>query len=341
MLRIISALILAATAVCAHANEPLKLVSDPPERHVVVKGDTLWGISSRFLKNPWLWPELWRMNREQIRNPHRIYPGDIVWLDMSDGQPRLRLGKPVVSGRLEPKVHAEPIAQAIPSIPASAIEPFISQPLILQAGEEANAVRIVATQEDRVLLGSGDTAFVRGIPDASVEKWQVFRPGKPLKDPETNIVVAHEAFFLGNASLVQPGEPATIRINVAKEEITRGDWLRPAPLPAIVAYVPRRPEIEISARIMSIYGGVSEAGAGSVVTLNRGAADGVENGHVLALYRKRISVDLDEQQKRVATNIPDERYALAFVFRTFDKVAYALVVESSRSVVIGDAARNP
>lgn len=340
MLRIISALIFAATAVCAHASEPLQLVSDPPERHVVVKGDTLWSISSRFLKTPWRWPDLWRMNREQIRNPHRIFPGDIIWLDMSDGQPRLRLGKPVVS-RVEPKIHAEPIAQAIPSIPASAIEPFISQPLIIEAGEDVGAVRIVATQEDRVLLGNGDTAFVSGIHDANVEKWQVFRPGKPLKDPETGTIIAHESFFLGNASLVQTGEPATVRINVAKEEITRGDWLRPAPLPSIVAYVPRRPEIEVNARIVSIYGGVSEGGAGSVVTFNRGASDGVENGHVLALYRKRVSVDLDEQQKRVSTAIPDERYALAFVFRTFEKVAYALVVESSRSVVIGDAARNP
>lgn len=340
MLRIISALIFAATAVCVQANEPLNLVNNPPERHVVAKGDTLWSISSRFLKTPWRWPELWRMNREQIRNPHKIYPGDIVWLDMSDGQPRLRLGKPVVS-RLEPKVHAEPIAQAIPSIPASAIEPFISQPLITEAGEENAAVRIVATQEDRVLLGNGDTAFVSGISDASIEKWQVFRPGKPLKDPETGNVIAHEAFFLGNASLVQVGDPATVRINVAKEEITRGDWLRPAPLPSIVAYVPRRPEIEINARIANIYGGVSEAGAGSVVTLNQGAADGLENGHVLALYRKRVSVDLDAAQKRVTTTIPDERYALVFVFRTFEKVAYALVVESSRSVVVGDAARNP
>ena len=341
MLRIISALILAATFASATVAEPLALVDNPPERHIVVPGDTLWGISGKFLKQPWRWPDIWRMNREQIRNPHLIYPGDIVWLDLSDGNPRLRLGKPLGKDRVQPKVYSTAVRQEIPSIPASAIEPFISQPLILEPGDSANITRIVATQEDRVILGDGDTAFVTGIPDASVVKWHIFRPGKPLKDPDTGEVIAHEAFFIGNATLVEPGEPATIRISRSKEEVTRGDWLKPAPPQTIVAYVPRRPEREISARIMSIYGGLREGGAGSVITLNRGEADGVETGHVLALLRKRVAHELDENQKRIATSIPDERYALAFVFRTFDRVAYALVVESSKSVVVGDAVSNP
>lgn len=344
MVRIISALFLAVTAVCASAAEPLALVNNPPDRHVVVKGDTLWAISGKFLKQPWRWPEIWRMNKEQIKNPHLIYPGDVVWLDMSDGSPRLRLGKPVNS-RVQPQVYSTPVQQVIPSIPANIIEPFISQPLIIEAGTEGEAdvpaVRIVATQEDRVLLGNGDTAFATGIPDVSIEKWQVYRPGKPLKDPETGAVVAHEAFFLGNAQLVQPGEPATLRITRAKEEITRGDWLKPAPEPTIVAYVPHRPNQEVNARVMSIYGGVNEGGTNSVVALNRGASDGIENGYVVALYRKRVSVDLDERLRRVETPIPEERYALAFVFRTFAHVSYALVMESSKSVVVGDSARNP
>jgi hypothetical protein len=340
MVRIISALILAVTAAFATAAEQLELVDNPPERHIVVKGDTLWDISGRFLKEPWRWPEIWRMNRDQIKNPHLIYPGDIVWLDYSDGNPRLRLGKPIQE-KLQPRIHSTAVQQVIPSIPPNAIEPFISHPLIVEAGIELSSARIVATQEDRVMLGNGDTAFVSGIPDTSIEKWHIFRPGKPLKDPETGEVIAHEAFFLGNARLVQAGDPATVLITQAKEEVTRGDWLKPAPPQNIVAYVPRRPEVDVKARIMSIYGGVSEGGAGSVVTLNRGEADGVEGGHVLALFRKRVSVDLDDRQRRVSTEIPEERYALAFVFRTFERVAYALVVESSKSVVVGDAARNP
>lgn len=341
MLRIISALILAVTAASSTlAAEPLELVPNPPERHIVVKGDTLWDISGKFLKKPWRWPEIWRLNKDQIKNPHLIYPGDIVWLDLSDGNPRLRLGKPV-SGRLQPKVYEKAIGENIPSIPASAIEPFISQPLIVTEETEKNSALIVATQEDRVMLGNGDTAYVSGIPDASVLKWHVFRPGKPLTDPETGKVVAREAFFLGNAQLERPGEPATLRITLAKEEITRGDWLQPAPEQQIVAYVPRQPENEIRAQIMSIYGAVNEGGAGSVITLNRGEAEGVELGHVVALFRKRTAMHLDEDVKRQVTTIPEERYGLAFVFRTFEHVAYALVIESSKSVIVGDAARNP
>ncbi len=344
MVRIISALILAVTAVCASAAEPLTLVDNPPDRHIVVPGDTLWGISGKFLKQPWRWPEIWQMNKAEVKNPHRIYPGDIIILDMSTGTPRLKIGKAVgkpFNEKTQPKVYSDAIQQIIPSIPSNVIEPFISQPLIIEPGEAESPIRIVATQEDRVFLGNGDVAFVTGVPDASVEKWNVFRAGKPLKDPDSGEVIAHEAFFLGNARLVQPGEPAVMRITQAKQEIGRNDRLLPAPLPEIIAYVPHRPEQDVSAKIMSIYGGVSEAGAGSVISLNRGKNDGLETGHVLALFRKRVASGLNENGRRVTTEIPEERYALVFVFRVFERVAYALIVESSKAVLIGDAARNP
>ncbi len=339
MVRIISALLLAVSASWATADQPA-LVDNPPERHIVLPGDTLWGISGKFLKQPWRWPELWRMNQSDIKNPHRIYPGDIIWLDYSDGQARLRLGKPVLT-KLAPQVHAQAVATSVPSIPPNVIEPYISQPLILDDSTASQTTRIVATPENRVLIGNGDQAFVSGIADASVEQWNVFRPGKPLTDPETGKVVAKEAFFLGRARLVQPGSPATVQITSAKEEIVRGDWLQPAPPAEIIDYVPHRPNLDIEARIMSIYGGHRAAGAGAIVALNRGEQDGLERGHVLALYRKRVSVDLDEGQQRVSTNVPDERYGILFIFRVFDHVAYALVMESARTVVAGDAARTP
>lgn len=344
MVRIISALILAVTATCAFAAEPLKLVDNPPDRHIVVRGDTLWGISGKFLKQPWRWPEIWRMNRDQIKNPHLIYPGDVVLLDTSDGSPRLRLGKGVSrggSGKLQPQVYSEAVQQVIPSIPPNVIDPFISKPLVIEPGAHDGEPRIVATQEDRMVVGNGDEAFVTGIPDASIEKWNVFRPGKPLRDPETGAVIAHEAFFLGTARLVKPGEPASIQIVQAKQEIGRGDRLLPAPAPEIISYVPHRPEQEVSAKVVSIYGGVNEGGPNSVVALNRGKNNGLEIGHVLALFRNRASINVDFDGRRTSTPIPEERYALAFVFRVFDGIAYALVVESSKSVIVGDSARNP
>lgn len=344
MVRIISALILAVTAFCASAEEPLQLVDNPPDRHIVVRGDTLWGISGKFLKQPWRWPEIWNMNKAEIKNPHWIYPGDVIMLDYVNGKPRLKIGKSVGStgnGRLQPKVYSEAVQQIVPSIPSNAIEPFLSQPLIIEPGAHDNVARIIASQEDRVFMGSGDTAFVVGIPDASVVNWNIFRPGKALKDPDTGEVLGHEAFFLGSARLVQPGEPASVSIMIAKEEIGRGDRLLPTPPANIVAYVPHRPEQEISGKIVSIYGGLREGGASSVVAINRGRNDALEVGHVLALYRNRISFGYDEKGKKVSTPIPEERYALVFVFRVFDRVSYALVVESAKSVMIGDSFKNP
>lgn len=340
MVRIISALILAVTAACAFAAEPLKLVDNPPDRHIVVPGDTLWGISGKFLKQPWRWPEIWHMNKAEIKNPHLIYPGDIILLEFFAGNPRLKIAKPF-NNKLQPKIYSEAVKLEIPSIPSNVIEAYVSRPLIIEPGEHDNLARIVATQEDRMMLGNGDTAFASGIPDASIENWSVFRRGKPLNDPDTGEVIAHEAFFLGSAKLVRPGEPAVIRVTSAKEEIGRGDQLLPAPLPEIIAYVPHRPEQSIAAKVMSIYGGVNEGGPGFVVTLNRGKNDGLEVGHVLALLRNRVGVGQDDDGRRVTTVLPEERYALVFVFRVFDRVAYALVVESAKSVFIGDSARNP
>ena len=192
-----------------------------------------------------------------------------------------------------------------------------------------------------MLVGTGDSFYASGVPDASVEKWHVFRKGKPLKDPATGKVIAYEAFFLGNAKLVKPGEPAQMRVALAKEEIARGDRLVPAPEPQIISYVPHRPEQEVAARVLGIYGGLREGGANSVVALNVGKNDGMEIGHVVALYRKRVSLDVDEGGRRTETPVPDERYGLAFVFRVFNGVSYALVVESSKAVIVGDSARNP
>jgi hypothetical protein len=343
MVRIISALILAVTAACASAAEPLTLVDNPPDRHIVVKGDTLWGISGKFLKQPWRWPEIWQMNKEEIKNPHWIYPGDIIVLDMSSGSPRLKMAKAVggQNGKMQPTVHSTPGQQAIPSIPPNIIEPFISQPLIVETSDHDSGVRIVAAQEDRMQLGTGDSFYARGIPDARIEKWNIFRKGKALKDPETGEIIAYEAYFLGNARLTKPGEPATLRVTLAKEEIARGDQLIPAPPPDIASYVPHRPDQEIAAKVMAIYGGMEEGGATSVVSLTRGKKDGLEVGHVLALLRNRVSVNIDDTGVRSETPVPEERYGLAFVFRVFDRVAYALVVDSSKAVIVGDSARNP
>jgi hypothetical protein len=306
----------------------------------VVKGDTLWGISGKFLKEPWRWPEIWRLNRDQIRNPHRIYPGQVVILDRSGGTPRLQLGSP---HKLDPKIYSSPSVQPIPSIPQQVIEPFLAEPLVMEPGGLDFAPKVIATQEDRVMVGPGNVAYVTGI-DPKVKMWQVFRPLKPVIDPESGELLGHEAFFLGNAQLLRDGEPATMEIVSAKQEIGTGDRLVPVVKPDVFSYAPHAPEQDIQGRIVTIYSGVNvgETGRNYIVTINRGKRDGIDIGHVLAIYRHgRDVVYGAPNEPKEYYRLPEERYGLLFVFRTFERMSYALVMDSSRPVVPNDIVRTP
>jgi len=339
MIRIISALILAAAAMlCSAAEPPLQLAASAPERHVVVPGDTLWGIAAEFLKEPWRWPEIWRMNREQIKNPNRIFPGDVIVLDRdASGNPLLRMQ----DAKLRPQVYSSTESQAIPSIAPNVIEPFVSAPLIVEVNALNSAARIIATQQDRYFLGNGDVAYVENA-DPATQQWQIYRNGKPLYDPaEPKRVLGYEAFYLGTATQTRPGNPATLQILSAKQEIARGDRLVPAVRPPLIDYVPHRPEGKIDGRIIEVYGGVGVGGRGSIVSVSRGSGDGVEIGHVLALERNRVVVQRDEADRKMNVQIPPERIGLVFVFRTFERISYALIVQSEGTVEVNDFVRTP
>ena len=318
---------------------PATLAEDAPDSYTVVRGDTLWDISGRFLKEPWRWPEVWRLNREQIRNPHLIYPGQVIVLDRSG--PYLSIGRRIGEDKLQPQVYHEPLDKAVASIPLQAIEPFLTKPLVVDESRLAKAGTIVATETSRVFMGAGDTIFAKDVsPDEKV--WQVFRPAKPLIDPLTKELLGYEAAFLGSARVTEAGRPATLEILEAVEEIGTGDRLVAAEQPEVFAYAPHAPDKEIAGRLIGIYRGVAETGRHSVVTLNIGSRDGLERGHVLALHRNRGSVVYkDDDGKRETFALPEKRYGLAFVFRVFDRVAYALVMDTDGHVSIGDAVRKP
>lgn len=344
MIRTLSALVLAmAATLCGATERPIQLADKAPVQHIVVPGDTLWGISAQFLKEPWRWPEIWRMNRDQIKNPHRIYPGDAIVLERDEnGNPLLRVRKGMGGdGKLRPQVYSEKNEEAIPPIPPNIIEPFISQPLVIEANELDGAARIVATQQDRVFLGEGSVAYVDDA-DPKQEKWQVYRNGKPLHDPADDTrILGYEAFYLGTATQTRPGQPATFEITSATQEIGRGDRLIPATKPTMAHYVPHRPESSVDGRVVSIYGGVGSAGRGSIISLNLGNQDGLEIGHVLALERNRTVTQRDENDQKINVQIPAERTGLVFVFRTFDHISYALVVQSEGTVEVNDFVRTP
>jgi hypothetical protein len=268
-----------------HLNaQEVELKKNHPERHVVVKGDTLWGISSKFLKDPWLWPKVWKLNRAQIKNPHLIYPGDVVFLDYSSGKPQLKLLRETIT--LQPGVVEEPLEKtAVPTIPLNVIAPFLSQPLVIEKDQLANSPRIIAGQDNRVVLSPGTKIYINKIEEEDGLDWFVYRPGQTLVDPDSKETLGVEATYLGDARMTKYGEPASATITNAKEEIFIKDRLVPAGNDAITNFVPHAPESDIRGRIIKIYGGLAEAGPESIIAISRGAQDGLEIGHVLAINR--------------------------------------------------------
>jgi hypothetical protein len=376
---IISLILLLSFPLASSAATTSDLQADAPDNYVVVPGDTLWGISTRYLKDPWRWPELWKMNQSQLRNPHRIYPGEVVVLErLANGEVALRVDK--TAARMSPRVRAENReAQAIQTIPTSAIEPFLSKPLIVGANELDKAPQIIATEEDRVVLGNGNIAYVQGV-DPKDSHWHIYRRGDPLIDPETNQTLGYVAVYAGEAALVKGGDISTVRITTAAQEVLRGDKLLPVSEEVpVLSYVPHSPEAPVAGRIISTYGGLSESGPLAIVALSKGTRDGLEVGHVLALYRDQKSTRYDQRTQplfgrtgptgndgRIAyypaeltgrdaplfkrpapirasdfAKLPSERYGLVLVFRTFERASYALVMQASRPVGVSDIISNP
>jgi nucleoid-associated protein YgaU len=349
--------LLPVMALAAEPGNPsdirLDIRNDAPDRHVVIKGDTLWDIAGKFFKDPWKWPQIWGFNKDTIKDPHWIYPGDVIFLDRTSGT--LRFGQPgpgeiggmAASGvgetgniaRLSPRVGVDRSPhEAIPSIPASVIEPFLTQPLVIEEDALEDAPAIVGAREGRVILGNDDTAFVKGLPSDKDLQWQIYRPGKTFIDPDTGEELGIEAIYLGDSEVTRFAEISTVAITHAVQEIYAGDrMVLPSVDEAANAYLPRAPERNISARVISIYGGVSQGGQNSVITLNKGGRDGLENGHVLALYRKGDVVKSEGEKY----TLPDERYGLVFVFRVFKKVSYALVMQTRLPVQLLDRANTP
>ncbi len=344
-----------AASALAQTTPPLEISKDAPDRYVVVKGDTLWDISGRFLQKPWRWPEIWELNREQIRNPHLIYPGDVVILDRSGTSPRLRLARQVGAGssaageganlpteRMQPRARATALArEPVPTIRSSDIEAFLNRPLVVDEKGLQDHPRIVGAQEGRVHIGRGELAYARGIADGSVRDWHVYRSARPLLDPDTRQPIAWEAMFVGTARLEQAGDPATLRILASNEEIGAGDRLMPAERTLPTNYVPRPPESAVTGRIVSVSRGVSQVGRRSVVALDVGKANGLEPGHVLEIRQRGAVITDREAVKREKIGLPARPVGYLLVFRVFDKIAYGLVMEASHPISVGDAVANP
>jgi hypothetical protein len=337
-------LLMIATAAVA---DTVKLKSDHPDRYVVVKGDTLWDISARFLENPWLWPEVWSFN-PQIKNPHLIYPGDVVYLEYdAQGRPVLKVqrGQPTV--KLSPTVRAARVEVPIATIPLDAIRQFLGHPRVISKREMENSAYIVAGNDNHLISGTGDRIYARGVVPGQDPNsvYSVLRIGKAYRNPgaDRDDVLGYEALHVADAKVLDFGDPATLRLTQSNRETLVGDRLVPKRASDLdQTFIPHSPTIPVEGKIISVVDGVSRIGQYQTVVINKGEQDGMETGNVLAVYQsgKTVRDNYGEKHGEEVT-LPEERAGIILVFRTYDRVSYALVMEAQRDMRVYDAVRNP
>jgi hypothetical protein len=319
-----------------------EFTEDYPERYTVVKGDTLWDISERFLKSPWLWPEVWHAN-PQVANPHLIYPGDVIGLIYIDGQPRITTLKEGPNNgvkKLSPQVRSTPIETAIPTIPLDAIASFLSTNRIVTAEELESAPYILSGKEDHLITGAGDQVFARG--DVKGENSVgVFRKSEQYVDPDTKEFLGLEAKSIATAEVdAVQGEVITLTVQRSSEELRIGDRVLPTDDRVINStFTPSKPDGDIRGKMIAVESGVGNIGQYNVVVVNRGAREGIKEGNVLAVYKSGGIVRDPYTQERI--ELPSERAGLMMIFRVFDKLSYGLILRANRPLKIMDEVRTP
>ncbi|MCW8956753.1 MAG: LysM peptidoglycan-binding domain-containing protein [Gammaproteobacteria bacterium] len=361
------------------ATETIRIKADYPQKYTVKQGDTLWGIASKFLKDPWFWPEIWQRN-PQVKNPHLIYPGDILTLIYVDGAPQIQLTRPITqtiitetaegkeeavvrtetmdttrSGlkvvKLSPGVRRTSREEQIPSIPSDAIRQFLARPRVVTLDVIEEAPYIVASDEAHLILGTDNRVYIRGELDKERVRYSIYHRGDEFRDPDSNDILGYEIIYSGEVRIDVYGNPATGIITEGTREILIGDFLMTTDTSEIThLYYPKLPSQDVDAQIISLFDAISGVASYQIVVINRGMDDGMEVGHILATYY-RGGAALDKymsrktvergKEKHLKITLPDERSGLMMLFRVFDKVSYGLILESSRSIRKNDVVRKP
>ncbi|MGZ8215921.1 LysM peptidoglycan-binding domain-containing protein [Methylomagnum sp.] len=321
--------------------DEIELNPNHPNRYTVVPGDTLWDIAARFLNSPWQWPDIWQENRH-IENPHLIYPGDVIVLGEYNGRPSLRVETPSEL-RLSPHAHSRPMDAAIPAIPMKVISPYLTRPQVVEADTLVDSPYVVALADEHIVGGAGNRVYVRAIESPDTEAYVMYRSGQPYRDAETGEVLGYEALYMGDSRLEQAGDPATLMLTRTEKEIRIGDRVMPfKPEPIRINYQPHAPKAKIRSHIIGVVGGVTQIGQYSVVVLDKGAADGLEIGHVLEIRQNGPMIrDIVSRRPGESVPMPEQKAGVLMVFRTFDRVSYGLVMRANRFVHVLDAAQTP
>ena len=350
----------------AQQGVPLSaLAANAPDSYTVQRGDTLWRISGLFLRQAWRWPELWGMNMQAIANPHLIYPGQTLYLERSNGFARLTTKKPGGGNevvKLSPTVRSQSMRDlAVPTLQMNLIEPFLTEPLVIEEPTLAQAPRLIAASDERLFMSPGDEVYARSSDGVPLEilsdderLYRVFREAKPLVDPVTKEVLGYEAQYVGKVELTadevmadaddpEGYRPATLQVRQVKEEIRAGDRLLPEPPRQYLSFVPHAPAEDVQAHVVSIYtsNAMRYGTQHQVIAINLGEADGMEPGMVLSLITKGMRVVDKTDPQRAKVQLPDQANGTAMVFRVFDRVSYVLVMDVRRGVQVGDRLGSP
>lgn len=338
-LLVVSALCLSVAQVCFAEAE---LKPDHPDRYTVVKGDTLWDISGRFLQSPWLWPEIWHAN-QQIENPHLIYPGDVIGLVYIGGKPHLTtLKRGENSGviKLSPQARITPISTAIPAIPLDAISSFMTESRIVDRKDFEGSPYVLMGRGGHLMTGAGSTLYARG--DVGDHRSVgVYRPGNVYVDPDSEEFLGLEArsIALGDVKSVDD-QVVTLALVRSNEEVMPGDRLLATENRTINSvFHPSVPEGEVRGKMIAVLNGVSQIGQYAVVAINQGEREGIIEGNVLAIYKKGSLVRDPYTKEKI--ELPSERAGVLMIFRTFEKVSYGLILKAERPLAIMDEVRNP
>ena len=329
-----------------------------PLTYTVKRGDTLWGIASMYLKDPWDWPEVWYINPD-IRNPHLIYPGDKLALAHgSDGRPQVRLVE-ASTLRLEPRLRSAPITAAIPTIPYSAIAAFLARPTVLTAQQVHDAPYVVAFRNHQVIAGAGQIAYIRGLGPDPHSRYSIVHVGERVRDPQTGRVLGYLGLYTATAVVTEPvTHPVRAALIDTARETLRGDKLVATDAQVPLNLEPSAPATQVNGRIAWIVGdtGISAlAGQYDVVMLNRGSNAGLQPGNVLEVDHSGPVVHdtygshgglfraLGSMGKSLAPRVklPNERAGTLLVFKTYPRLSFALIVGASNAIAIGDVVRNP
>ncbi|MDY6944190.1 MAG: LysM peptidoglycan-binding domain-containing protein [Pseudomonadota bacterium] len=340
----------------------IPLAASAPDQYVVKTGDTLWDISRVFLREPWYWPEIWYVN-PQVTNPHLIYPGDVLKLVYVDGQPRLtvaeRGGETVESGRggkrMSPEVRREPLSQAITAIPYDIVASFMGRPTLLSKDQVKKAPYVVAMRDSHMIGAIGNEVYARGIGEATPDtRYSVVHVEEELRDPDNNSLLGYSGMYVGSGPVATQGDPAKLLMTDSSREVLQGDKLFPESVDVNVDFVPHAPADDVDASIIAVRSH-TVMGQYQVVALNRGSDAGLEPGHILAVFQ-RGGVVRDtfaegglaaRRTRRTSSSLgnnvqlPDERAGVIMVFKAFDNLSYALVMETTHEIRQGDRAKNP